>query len=136
MYRRLLPVLAVVALSGMPRTRLTADDSPNVRRRHKAQEFHIRAQERTGLLVPMYVYPRDIHKNSAYNRLMDLKRRYETVPMWVILNPASGPGKSVDANYTKAIDRLIGAGWVVLGYVSTSYGKRPGADVATISTCG
>ena len=78
MYRRLLPVLAVVALSGMPRTRLTADDSPNIRRRHEAQEFHIRAQERTGLLVPMYVYPRDIHKNSAYNRLMDLKHRYET----------------------------------------------------------
>ena len=49
--------------------------------------------------------------------------------MWVILNPASGPGKAVDANYTKAIDRLIGAGCVVLGYVTTSYGKRPQADV-------
>ncbi len=36
---------------------------------------------------------------------------------------------SVDANYTKAIDRLRGAGCVVLGYVTTSYGKRSEVDV-------
>jgi hypothetical protein len=43
----------------------------------------------------------------------------------VVVNPASGPGKAADANYTKAIDRLRGAGCVVLGYVTTNYGKRP-----------
>ncbi len=106
-----------------------ADDVPPARRRQLAQEFHLRAQERTGVLVPMYLYPENIHKNAAYNRLIDLKRRFETVPMWVIVNPASGPGKEVDANYTKAVDRLRGAGCVVLGYVATSYGKRAGADV-------
>ncbi len=100
-------------------------------RLRKAQEFHRRAQERTGVLVPLYTYPADVHKNAVYNRLMAVKRRYETVPMWVIINPASGPGKDVDANYTKAIDRLVGAGCVVLGYVSTAYGKRPAADVTT-----
>jgi hypothetical protein len=98
-------------------------------RRERAWRFHLRAQERTGLLIPLYVYPADIHTNSVYNRLIDLKRRYETVPMWVILNPASGPGAQVDANYTKAIDRLQGAGCLVLGYVTTSYGKRPAKDV-------
>jgi hypothetical protein len=108
---------------------LVADDSPGARRLQQAQEFHHRAQQRTGVLVPMYVYPADIHKNSAYNHLMNLKRQYETVPMWIILNPASGPGKAVDANYTKAIDRLIGAGCVVLGYATTSYGKRSKAEV-------
>jgi hypothetical protein len=77
----------------------------------------------------MYSYPANVHKNAAYNRLMDVKRRYETVPIWVIINPASGPGERVDANYTKAIDRLLGAGCVVLGYVSTSYGKRSEAQV-------
>jgi hypothetical protein len=46
-----------------------------------------------------------------------------------VLNPASGPGKTVDANYTKAVDRLLGAGCMVLGYVSTSYGKRLAAEV-------
>src|SRR5579884_3542205 len=106
-----------------------AAKTSGAQRRQKAKEFHLRAQERTGLLVPMYVYPADIHKNHAYNRLLDLKRSYETVPLWVILNPASGPGKQVDDNYIKAIDRLVGAGCVVLGYVTTSYGKRPAADV-------
>ncbi len=77
----------------------------------------------------MYVYPKNIHTNPDYNRLMDVKRQYETVPMWVILNPASGPGEQFDANYAKAIDRLRGAGCVVLGYVTTSYGKRTEAQV-------
>lgn len=108
---------------------LSADESPASQRRRQAQEFHLRAQERTGLLVPLYVYPAEIHTNPVYNRLIDLRRRYEMVPLWVIVNPASGPGQQVDANYTKAIDRLLGAGCVVLGYVTTSYGKRPVADV-------
>jgi hypothetical protein len=108
---------------------LAEDEAPAARRRRAAQEFHIRAQERTGVLVPLYVYPKNIHKNTIYNRLMDAKRRYETVPVWVILNPSSGPGKEADANYTKAIDRLRGAGCVILGYVTTSYGKRAAADV-------
>ena len=88
------------------------------------------------MLVPLYVYPADVHTNPAYNRLMDLKRRYETVPMWVIVNPASGPGERVDANYTKAIDRLRGAGCVVLGYVTTSYGKRTRPRCRRTSTGG
>ncbi len=93
--------------------------------RAKAQQFHRDGQQRTGILVPLYLYPADIHTNATYNRLMNLKRRYETVPFWVIVNPNSGPGKDVDANYTKAIDRLEGAGCVVLGYVRTDYGKQP-----------
>lgn len=99
------------------------------RRRERAQEFHLRAQERTGLLIPMYVYPGDVRENAAYNHLLELKRRYETVPMWVIVNPASGPGKKVDPNYTRCIDQLLGAGCVVLGYVTTSYARRPEAQV-------
>jgi hypothetical protein len=109
--------------------RAAAEDSPAARRRQQVQEFHLRAQQRTGVLVPLYVYPQNIHKNPIYNRLMDVKRRHETVPLWVILNPASGPGEQADANYTKAIDRLCGAGCVVLGYVSTSYGKRAETQV-------
>jgi len=107
----------------------SADDTQSERRRQQSQEFHLRAQQRTGLLIPMYIYPADIHKNPAYNSLIDLKRRYETVPIWVILNPASGPGDRVDANFTKAIDRLRGAGCMVLGYVTTGYAKRTEADV-------
>lgn len=99
------------------------------RRRERAQEFNLRAQERTGVLVPLYVYPADVRTNPTYNRLIELKRRFETVPFRVIVNPSSGPGKAVDANYTKAVDRLVGSGCVVLGYVSTRYAKRPQAEV-------
>ena len=120
-----LALLIVAAAAALPANERAAGE----RRRARAQEFHLRAQERTGVLVPLYVYPADIHTNETYNRLIALKRRFETVPFWVILNPASGPGKEADGNYTKAVDRLIGAGCVVLGYVTTSYGKRPETEV-------
>lgn len=93
------------------------------------QLFHQQASQKMGLLIPLYIYPADIHTNADYNRVMDLKRQFSEVPFWVIVNPASGPGTEVDANYTKAIDRLIGAGCVVLGYVPTSYGRLPVKDV-------
>ncbi|MDA1212645.1 MAG: hypothetical protein O2955_09005 [Planctomycetota bacterium] len=108
---------------------LGAEKPDAASRRQKAMEFHLRAQEKTGVIVPLYVYPADVHLNKTYNRLIDIKRRYETVPIWVIVNPASGPGTEIDANYTKAIDRLQGAGCVVMGYVSTSYGQRKRQDV-------
>lgn len=122
----LLPLIFVLLVARGDRFRRSPGAA---RRRQQAQEFHLRAQERTGILVPMYVYPANIHRNPAYNRLADLKRRYETVPMWVIVNPASGPGETVDANYTEAIDRLQVAGCMVLGYVTTSYAKRPQGQV-------
>ncbi len=96
----------------------------------EAQEFHQRAIVPPGLLIPLYIYPKDIHTNADFNRVIELKRKYSTVPFWVIVNPASGPGASLDDNYRKAIDRLVGSGCVVLGYVATSYAKRSVSDVA------
>lgn len=92
--------------------------------------FHLRANQKMGLLIPLYINPANIHTNSGFNRVMDLKRQYSEVPFWVVLNPASGPGNVVDGNYTKAVDRLIGAGCVVLGYVPTGYGKTSVEDVS------
>jgi hypothetical protein len=96
----------------------------------RSREFHLLAQQRAGLLIPLYVYPANIHTNATYNQLIALKRRHASIPFWVILNPASGPGSNRDANYTKAIDRLQGAGCLVLGYVSTRYGKREASAVS------
>jgi hypothetical protein len=129
MNRCWLPCLLATISAFLSGSVLSADEVTTTQRRPQALEFHVRALERTGVLVPMYIYPADIHKNAAYNRLMDLKRQYPAVPMWVILNPASGPGKEADENYTRAIDRLRGAGCMVLGYVTTSYAKRPEAEV-------
>jgi hypothetical protein len=47
----------------------------------------------------------------------------------VIINPASGPGTSTDPGYAQVIAQARAAGIIVLGYVSTSYGQRPEADV-------
>ena len=120
-------------------TVFAADDPPPARSNNSipapilkevaARAFHLHSIERTGLLIPLYLYPENIHTNAVYNRLMSLKRKYETVPFWVIVNPDSGPGTGVDENYDKAIDRLRGAGCQVLGYVSTRYGQRTVAQV-------
>lgn len=47
----------------------------------------------------------------------------------VIINPSSGPGTSTDPQYMQVIAQARAAGIIVLGYVSTSYGQRPEADV-------
>ena len=126
-WRHSVAVLAAAACSLSPAAGRSADEP--AARRHRAREFHQRAAQPTGLLIPLYVYPGDVRRNPAFTRLMDLKRRYETVPIWVIVNPASGPGERIDPNYTQAIDHLRGAGCVILGYVTTSYARRPAADV-------
>src|SRR3954454_841178 len=100
MPRRLSVIYGAAALAVLAGGPAPADDAPAARRQ-RAQEFHLRAQERTGILLPLYVYPANVHTNPVYNRLIDLKRRYETVPTWVIVNPASGPGQAADANYTR-----------------------------------
>lgn len=90
------------------------------------QRFFELAQQPTGILIPLYAYPANIHRNAAYNAVIDLKLTYPTVPVCVILNPANGPGEhELDPNYVKAIDRLHGAGVVILGYVSTHFTQEP-----------
>lgn len=87
--------------------------------------------EHTGVIMPFYVYPSNVFFNEEYNRLIDLKKKYHSVPLWVILNPENGPGTAEDGNYREAIRRLKGAGAVTLGYISTNYGFR--ASSASLS---
>ena len=84
---------------------------------------------RCGVIIPMYVYPSNIYNNTAWNGLIDLLRVYSTVPTVVIVNPGSGPGITVDGNYTAAIQRISATGALCAGYVSTAYGARSSADV-------
>ncbi|MCC7261954.1 MAG: spherulation-specific family 4 protein, partial [Candidatus Latescibacteria bacterium] len=51
------------------------------------------------------------------------------VPLIAILNPASGPGEKGIPDYARAVDSLRTAGGRVIGYVHTSYGQRPLAEV-------
>jgi hypothetical protein len=47
------------------------------------------------------------------------------IPVEAVMNPASGPGSSVDPAYVTAVGNLQAAGGKVLGYVPTTFGSRP-----------
>lgn len=87
------------------------------------------AMRSAGIILPLYIYPSDIYNNTEYNRVIDLAKKYRNVPTIAILNPGSGPGSSVDANYAAAVRRLLGADIIVMGYVSTAYMARSLVDV-------
>lgn len=74
------------------------------------------------LMVPAYFYP---DPGGDWERLAVAAKR---VPLIAILNPNSGPGNAVDAEYAKAIKAVRTAGGRITGYVSTAYGQRPTAD--------
>jgi hypothetical protein len=78
------------------------------------------------LLVPAYFYPAE-QGLKEWNRLIASSAR---VPIVAIVNPASGPGKQADPNYVKLLKRAGEARKLTLiGYVATSYGKRPLQEV-------
>lgn len=83
----------------------------------------------TGILLPMYLYPADVYNNTSYNGVIDMKKRYHNVPLYVVLNPSNGTGGVTDGNYTAAIQRLKGAGATVLGYVASNYTASTTAEV-------
>jgi hypothetical protein len=76
---------------------------------------------RLSLLVPAYFYPSGRGLDD-WDRLIASAAR---APIVAIANPASGPGAKVDPNYSSVIARAVKAGVTVIGYVSTSYAKRP-----------
>jgi len=69
-----------------------------------------------GILVPAYFYP-----PTYWDGLNFAAAR---VPLAVIVNPNSGPGTAVDANYVSAVNNLRAAGGKALGYVYSSYAAR------------
>lgn len=77
------------------------------------------------LLVPAYFYP----GGKGLEEWKRLARSAKDVPIVAIANPASGPGRRADANYSSVIALAREAGVTVIGYVSTNYAKRPEAEV-------
>jgi hypothetical protein len=70
-------------------------------------------------LIPAYVPP---HELLALLDRPDL-------PKLLVINPANGPGAAGERAYADVVGRARRAGVRVLGYVATSYGTRPAADV-------
>jgi hypothetical protein len=73
------------------------------------------------MAVPAYFAP----PSAAWQRLI---AGAPEVGM-IVFNPNSGPGTAADQAYTQVIAQAQAAGIIMLGYVATSYGARPEADV-------
>lgn len=80
---------------------------------------------RLTLLVPAYFYPSG-RGYADWRRLFDAARE---VPVVAIADPDNGPGQKVDALYVETLKKAAEGGVTLLGYVTTSYAKRPTADV-------
>ena len=77
------------------------------------------------LLVPAYFYPAG-KGDKEWERLLAAPQEAGVV---AIVNPASGPGRRVDANYTNVLKQTKKSKVTLIGYVSTSYGKRKTEEV-------
>ena len=78
-------------------------------------------RDKTGLLIPLYVYPTDGGNIPEYLDLISLKNSYQTVPLYVIINPGIIPASTLDLNYETAIKRLKSCNTKIIGYVATTY---------------
>lgn len=72
------------------------------------------------IVVPAYFYP-----SSSGSDWGDLDTAAQRVPITAIMNPNSGPGNSLNSDYTNVVDSLRAEGGRVIGYVSSSYANRP-----------
>jgi hypothetical protein len=84
----------------------------------------------SGVYVPLYVYPSGAGTRE-YETVVGAKLAHPGVPVVVAINPSSGAGNTMDANYERASDMLRGAGITVLGYVYTSWCRRSIGEVAS-----
>lgn len=80
------------------------------------------------IAIPSYFYP-DCGSNPAcYWGQLD-----NAIPKvgLAIINPADGPGGSLNSDYASQTLTTQGLGGIVLGYVFTSYGTRPLSEIET-----
>jgi peroxiredoxin len=77
------------------------------------------------LLVPAYFYP----GGPGLNYWNELDATASQAPLNVIFNPDSGPGPTVNSDYTQAVTNVRAAGAQTFAYLYTDYGNRPLADV-------
>lgn len=78
------------------------------------------ASATVGTIVPLYTDPID----DSWTAIVSAKQAHPAVQVVAIVNPNSGPGARGEASYTTGIARLVTAGIVPIGYVSTAYTAR------------
>jgi Spherulation-specific family 4 len=76
------------------------------------------------LAVPAYFHP--AVSPLGWEELTELGSHAR----FVVVNVADGPGERPDSSYVEVVDRLLDAGVVVTGYVTSGYGSRSVNDLA------
>lgn len=76
------------------------------------------------ILAPLYIYPSPA---TSWNTVV----ADAPAVQYIIANPASGPGTTVDSNYASVITAAQAAGITVLGYVDTNYTAVATGTVST-----
>ncbi|MRJ03301.1 MAG: hypothetical protein GXO19_02040 [Epsilonproteobacteria bacterium] len=80
-----------------------------------------------GVLIPFYHYP--TFGDREIERLIQLKRQYPSVRFLVIINPNNGHFRRRERNFARMIELLSREGIEPIGYIYSSYGKRPLEEV-------
>lgn len=75
-------------------------------------------------LVPAYFSPQKGPDNRTEGQWAEMCDAMKA-PSVAIMNPSSGPGEGVQAEYVAALRYCHGTGNEVVGYVDTAYGQRP-----------
>ena len=107
MLRRTL-FLTLLAMLGFGGLRAAADEPPPLK-----------------ILVPAYFYP----SREGLAAWKELLASANETPIVAIVNPGSGPGRRVDANYEQVMRLAKSSKATLIGYVTLSYAKRPAAEV-------
>ena len=122
--RRILRTTASTALAAASASLLAEGWAEEKKPEAKAEPR--KGKSKVGIMVPAYFDPNVGGGVQYWDRMIDAAA---SVPIIAIANPASGPGKKADPAYTPVLERARKAGLQVIGYVSTSYTKRPRAEI-------
>jgi len=116
------------SIAGASTTNASGDPSPSgpaVELAGQAKSARAGASRRLRLLIPAYIYP-DGDGRKEWQRLIDAASKVEIV---AIANPESGPGSERNLDYAAVFTEASNAGITLVGYVTTTYGKRPRAEI-------
>jgi len=78
----------------------------------------------TGTIVRLSLFPQIVDGVHNWQPLIDAHVKYPSVPVWVVLNVARGPGSIANRHYVSAINMLHQSGIKTMGLIQTYYGQR------------
>ncbi|MCX7738362.1 MAG: hypothetical protein N2Z80_02960 [Hydrogenothermaceae bacterium] len=71
------------------------------------------------VLIPLYPHPNSYREE--YEKVLSLNSK---VDILLVVNPSNGPGSNKDESFSQVVDKLKEKGFLVFGYIYSSYGKR------------